>query len=1151
MAENCENNTLLKRDGTSRDQRLLRALLPEFAAIDDRSLGDLIRFTQEFSKELKFFAYPAGAEEKDWSAFMAEESDPDLHVLMAEGEAGEEAWLKYVSAKKGYTQPQQALFMAFLKLFLIAVSDLNDITAKHLSYYFRDVLQIREKPALPDHVFLIFELAKHVRGSHSIQEGTLLKAGKDNSGKPLVYATSDELVVNRGKVASLKAVYRNLSGDGRLHAAAKADSSDGIEADPETADGSWKTFGGSHAPKAGIGFAVSSPGLQLSEGRRKITFRIVCTPESIQTLDDLAKIDPELIDDLFTVGLSGEEGWILPDSVAPDPDSEEEFLLEKEILQFMNSASAAEIMAKVKDDPTAGYSEDRPGYAIGQTVADAIVAYRQGGKRSFKKIADLRKVSYLGPDKVNDIQYTFRKKLSVTRVNPGAGVIILARSLDATKPPVTRQPDGVYETDYGSRWPVARILINQDAGFESGFPLELLEKIHIAKIDVAVDVDEVRSNVLANDSGNLDPAKPFMPFGNRPVRGANFYIGNTEILQSAPKKLSINLNWQNLPQVNFHKHYKKYKKYTGLSFSNDTFEADVELLQDRTWDGLYEDQKLFEDGELDKKEKPVPAPSRQINIPPGNLEAIRRNPEMEAVTGITSTVKDGFIRLRLGNRDFGHHVFGKVYAEAVLKDNGKKVPNEPYTPVIDELWLDYSAGFRMDFDEKSSDGYDRFFHIHSFGFSEPESESGQKGPALIPAHADEGALCIGIEEFTGGRNISILFQVSEGSADPDLPAQSLRWSYLSGSTWQPFDDRQILSDGTHELLTSGIISFGVPDNATTNHSLMPSGLLWIRCTAKKNSAALSDLISVKAQAVKAKFEDRDNDPDYLSEPLPAGSIARLKENDAAIKSVEQPFESDGGAVQEKPEAFWLRVSERLRHKNRAITIWDYERLVLENFPDVYKVKCLNHIRYTGVAEEYSEIAPGNVSLILVPATINRNTLDPLRPRASLLLLEQIDGFISELKPEAVKLWVRNPLYEEIKVKFEVKFHEGRDRGYYQEVLEKDIISFLSPWASKGSPNVVFGGRIHKSMIIHFIEKLPYVDFVTCFSMNHIINSPGGGKPVIHKDVREAEATTAASVLGSAPAHVIRVMDEPDCNCEDNLVEAFQERKTDDCGCGSQ
>lgn len=1154
MAENCENNILLKRDCTARDRRMLRALLPQFAAVDDRSLADLIQFAREFAGEIRFFAAPPAADVPDWSRFLSEHSDRDLSELTGGDAPEEERWLRYITAKKGYTQPQQALFLAFLKLFKLAIEDLNSISARHLSYYYEDVLRLRKKPALPDHVFTIFELARHVRDSHLVPAGTLLRAGKDANGRPLLFATADELTVNRGQVASLKALYRNRTGDGRLHASFKADSADGVDAEPETTDGSWRTFGSPAAPAADIGFVISSPSLQLSEGERKITFRLNCTPGSREALTALAASAGSRIDELFRVEFSGEDGWIEPDIVLADAEGRDESVLERKILSFMNRATADEIMAKIKDDPTTGYSEDRPGYGIGRVVAQAIVDYRRNGERPFRNISELRRVSHLGPDKVNDILYTFRKKLSLTRINPDAGLIVLARSLDESKPAVTSQQAGVYETHFGTRWPVARIRINQKMAAAGRFPLGLLEQIRITRIEADIDVIGVKNNIIANDFGNQDPAKPFMPFGNRPVRNGSFFIGNREVLQSGPTRLVLNLSWQNLPQQSFSTYYGQY---TGHSFSNEAFQAQAEVLQNRKWDQLGGTRRLFDDDTSPRRNPaagPPPAPTRSIDLLEGTGLTLPRNPEMAAISGITPEVKDGFIRLRLGNRDFGHHVFSQVYARAVMAHNPVSgtppppLPNDPYTPVIDGLSLDFSSRFAIAFGESGKVGPDVFLHLHPFGFE--RLGAAPASVALIPAHPAEGALCIGLEDFKPGRNISLLFQVSEGSANPDLPVQPLEWSYLAGSTWKPLDNRRILSDGTRQLLTSGIIRFSIPDDATTAHTLMPGDLLWLRCTAAQNTGAVSSLISVRAQAVQAAFDDRGNDPSRLADPLPAETISKLKDSDAAIKSVEQPFESFGGAEQEEQQVFERRVSERLRHKRRAITIWDYERLVLENFPEVYKVKCLNHIRYTGTLRDYSEIAPGNVSLILVPATINRNSVDPLKPKASLLLLEQISDFISGIKPEAVKLWVRNPLYEEISVSFDVKFRKGRDRGHYQEQLEKDIITFLSPWASRGTADVVFGGRVHQSMIIHFIEKLPYVDFVSCFSMNHIISEPVTGTRTVRRDVPQAEASTAASVLGSAAAHQIRVLEEEGCgDCEHNLVEAFRERKTDDCGCG--
>ena len=46
-----------------------------------------------------------------------------------------------------------------------------------------------------------------------------------------------------------------------------------------------------------------------------------------------------------------------------------------------------------------------------------------------------------------------------------------------------------------------------------------------------------------------------------------------------------------------------------------------------------------------------------------------------------------------------------------------------------------------------------------------------------------------------------------------------------------------------------------------------------------------------------------------------------------------------GRPAEDRQSLLTRPSARLRHKQRAASPWDYERLVLEAFPHVFKVKC--------------------------------------------------------------------------------------------------------------------------------------------------------------------------------------------------------------------
>ena len=69
-----------------------------------------------------------------------------------------------------------------------------------------------------------------------------------------------------------------------------------------------------------------------------------------------------------------------------------------------------------------------------------------------------------------------------------------------------------------------------------------------------------------------------------------------------------------------------------------------------------------------------------------------------------------------------------------------------------------------------------------------------------------------------------------------------------------------------------------------------------------------------------------------------------------------------GNWQKEAQTSTKRISERLRHKGRAITRFDYERITLEQFPEIWKVKCINHT--LGLAnttyQKDLELAPGFV-----------------------------------------------------------------------------------------------------------------------------------------------------------------------------------------------
>jgi hypothetical protein len=397
--------------------------------------------------------------------------------------------------------------------------------------------------------------------------------------------------------------------------------------------------------------------------------------------------------------------------------------------------------------------------------------------------------------------------------------------------------------------------------------------------------------------------------------------------------------------------------------------------------------------------------------------------------------------------------------------------------------------------------------------------------------ASEAECYLGIATLAPPQNLSLLFQVADGTANPLAlkPVPHIDWSYLAADQWMPFPENAVV-DGTGGLLDSGIVRLAVPADATNDNRLMPAGQHWIRAAVHEASDAVCRLRLVAAQALETVFVDQGNAPEFPAAPLPPGTIAQLAMPVASVKGIAQPFPSFGGRGAERRDDFYRRVSERLRHKDRAIDLWDYERLVLEAFPQVYKVKCLNHTQYEPADSEgtgpcsggiYRELAPGHVTLVALPSLRGQSQRDPLKPYTSLGLLGDIQAYLARRCSGFVRLHVRNPQFEELRVAFALKLRDGYDEAYYTPQMQQAITRFLSPWAFDDASTPSFGGRIHKSALIAFVEGQACVDYVTDFRLYRDVPCQPPGSV----DLDDAVGSRAVSILVSAPAskHQITVI----------------------------
>jgi len=719
-------------------------------------------------------------------------------------------------------------------------------------------------------------------------------------------------------------------------------------------------------------------------------------------------------------------------------------------------------------------------------VASSINVYATGEK------------GWLGPFQISEnIKTLFTSSISNKKVQ-------LSLVIDKTQEAVVPYNKEVHGDQYNTVQPLFKFELNTELPeHANGYALytELLEnKLKSATIDV--EVNGITSLQLRNDLGNLASDKPFFPFGTQPVERSAFYIDYDEVFQKEWTHIDIKAIWLNTPD-NFKDHYFAYRRdknnknltpelyYRTLyhtydsdaetySFTqtneailgatsnpsnlyvtgNDYFSAKVSVLDEEVLKPLPKDLILFTDDNTDFV--------FETNLPIDN-------------SGYT-TGKNGPIKLSL-NQSFLHCVFPRVYALSLTSTSDTLLPNEPYTPMVELMSMDYTAHQEVIFGKKGSateniDGIE-LFHLHPFGQSKTIE-------TLVPTYCKGGELYIGLDQTEALQTVSILFQLLEGTenplAEPFTSSEKILWHVLSDDSWLHLDSSLLLGDTTDNFLKTGIVTVTIPREANADNSMLPSGYVWLRAKSDKSFDAVSKLIDIQTQVVPATFINQENELSHLIKGLPANTIAKLTQRDALVKKVTQPYNSFGGQPEETNDSYYKRVSERIRHKDRAVNQWDYEHLILEEFKDIYKVKCLNHTK----GDNYH--APGHVSLIVIPDIVNNNAFDKYQPRVSTAKRNEIDAYINNLNTFFVTAEIVNPDYEEIEITTEVKFHKGFDENFYTSQLEEDIKKYLSPWAYEETNGINFGVTFHRSKIIEYLEQLEYVDFLQDFVVKHRPNA---------------------------------------------------------------
>lgn len=703
-------------------------------------------------------------------------------------------------------------------------------------------------------------------------------------------------------------------------------------------------------------------------------------------------------------------------------------------------------------------------------------------------------------------------------------------TVPADQPAIVDADPVVLQQPFPAGRPVLQLLLKENSGNAFG----LLAGTQVRQAGMAVQVDGVRGLVLESELGVLDPKKPFLPFGPQPGKGSTFHVACAETLDKRLSSLSLQLLWQDAPtsQQDLTDRYAHYSGQAGLASgvralaawadAGGAHPAGTVTLLPAPGGRITLDLTSGTGAGKPKKDSTHAALRRT-----GDAVARKEAEFLRKRRGISSDAPDsrtspgaGSVTLTL-DTDLLHAAWRSEAVAGLLKDE-PVVLKEPWTPKLKEVTLNYAASAgpsRLDLSTQASftEAEVEFFHVDAFGVSRehpwlagPRASTPPAPVTLLPRHADAGELLIGLAGIGAGEPLNLLFQVADGSTDPLAQAQALSWSVLCHNTWQALAvGTGLLLDTTHHLRGSGIVSLILPEQTTTDNTRLPAGLVWLRAAIPAQPGAACRLIGIHPNAVEVVFQDQGNAASHLASALPAGSISRFRTPPATVKQVTQPYASSGGALQEDAQALARRAAERLRHRNRAITSWDHEHLVLQAFPAVDRVKCIPHAR------PGSWLAPGHTMLVVVPDLRNRNAVDPLQPRIDLDTLEQIKDFVLARAPMGLDkdtLTVCNPAYRPVRVAFKVAMRRDFAFSYYRSEINQALVRHLSPWAFDTGQTLEFGGRVLRSALVDFVEELPWVDYVTDFHLS-LVDAP-------ERDAAELVPDTPDAILVSAPDHLI-------------------------------
>lgn len=697
--------------------------------------------------------------------------------------------------------------------------------------------------------------------------------------------------------------------------------------------------------------------------------------------------------------------------------------------------------------------------------------------------------------------------------NEEAHTLNLAFTLEKDAAPVTPLATAP------SPWPMVKVLFDPLAPIYS---YSFFKGVKLQSVTLDVNVKGIKNLTLHNTVGGIEPGKPFSLFSPIPTVGDYLAIGKSELFKKKLTQLDIHLEWNPIPEVygGFDTYYQDYDEV----FTNDSFTVTLAALSNGYW--LPQTPQPSTTTSLfttvphitpEGYETVVLSKTSTISISDFAPFALRENYNLQDPLKYDVSTLSGFLKLSLATPSyaFGHELYKKNYADRVAYNTKHKdplpLPNPPFTPKVKSITLDYTAKAVLHLNDAvagsdtAEKGTGEYFHITPFGIHQTVYNHQVHEDTLVHDFQGEGYLYMELTGVDAGGYIALFFDLHNANPLHSEHPNNMMLHYKEGDYWVRLRGKHLLSDSTHQLTRSGIVELALPPLPQSS----VENTYTLRFTAKREAYTYPTLLGIYPNAVTATCTS--DDSAVIGKTVAAYSITKVHEKLPGIKKVLQPAASYGGKIPTPAALFYTAASERLRHKDRAVTFWDYEHLLLQSFHELAAVKCTN-------LDAHFNPQAGQVTLVVLstrwnctePHYFNRNELD------------QMTHFLQQRANAFVQIQVRNPSVEWLVVNCVVSFYQGDSGGHYMDDLNAFINQFLCPMSGDNDKDEAgIGAAIIPGRLATHIGNLPYVKFVEKLNIEHIVRNGIDNYTLnVYKGPQKIKPTKPWSILVPKSNHKI-------------------------------